>query len=57
MSFDIGESYAGQMTIGNDSALFFWFVPTDNPAGQDDIVIWFNGGPGCSSLEGKLLNS
>ncbi|KAI1609878.1 carboxypeptidase 4 [Exophiala viscosa] len=54
--FDIGESYAGLMPIDNDGGreLFFWFVPSRNPAASDEIVLWLNGGPGCSSLMGFL---
>ncbi|KAF2758357.1 putative serine carboxypeptidase [Pseudovirgaria hyperparasitica] len=56
VDFDIGESYAGLMPTGADSSreLYFWFFPTANSEGQDDITIWLNGGPGCSSLEGFL---
>lgn len=55
VDFDIGESYAGLMPISNApnaSSLYFWFFPTSNEDGQDDLIIWLNGGPGCSSLEG-----
>lgn len=55
--FDIGESYAGLMPISNQrnaSELYFWFFPSANPLAGDEIVIWLNGGPGCSSLEGLL---
>lgn len=31
--------------------MFFIFQPTINEP-VDEITIWFNGGPGCSSLEG-----
>jgi hypothetical protein len=53
VSFDIGESYAGLLPVDNTGKeLFFWFVPSTNPAAHDEIVIWLNGGPGCSSLDG-----
>lgn len=54
--FDIGESYAGTLPIDgntkNPNQLYFWFFPTTNPKAKDEITIWLNGGPGCSSLDG-----
>jgi carboxypeptidase D len=38
----------------NASELYFWFFPSENPAAEKEILIWLNGGPGCSSLEGFL---
>ncbi|EPQ25803.1 uncharacterized protein PFL1_06670 [Pseudozyma flocculosa PF-1] len=56
--FDIGESYAGLMPISENKdeerQLYFWYFPSSNPAATDEITIWLNGGPGCSSLEGML---
>lgn len=57
VDFDIGESYAGLMDISNntdDGQLYFWFFPSTNPLAENEILIWLNGGPGCSSLEGFL---
>ncbi|KAK6379076.1 hypothetical protein LTS17_006780 [Exophiala oligosperma] len=57
VDFDVGESYAGLLPISDakDSPeLFWWFFPSTNPAAKNEIVIWLNGGPGCSSLEGFL---
>lgn len=60
VDFDVGESYAGLLPISEDadeqSDLFFWFFPTVNQEHLTDkeIVIWMNGGPGCSSLLGLL---
>nr|AQA29369.1 hypothetical protein 76 [Fulvia fulva] len=54
--FDIGESYAGTLPISNntndENRLFFWFFPSSNEKASDEITIWLNGGPGCSSLDG-----
>ncbi|KAL8927059.1 MAG: hypothetical protein Q9208_002605 [Pyrenodesmia sp. 3 TL-2023] len=58
VNFDIGESYAGLLPISpaaNETRqLYFWFFPSSNPLASDEITIWLNGGPGCSSLEGLL---
>ena len=61
VTFPIGESYAGSLPITPISSnrtdpnqLWFWFFPSSNPLAQNEIVIWLNGGPGCSSLFGLL---
>lgn len=56
VDFDIGESYAGVLSIDsnstNENGLWFWFFPSENPKASNEVVIWLNGGPGCSSLDG-----
>ncbi|KAK2612756.1 hypothetical protein QQS21_001207 [Conoideocrella luteorostrata] len=58
IAFDIGEAYAGRLSATEDlngtEKFYFWFQPSSNPAAKKEIVIWLNGGPGCSSLEGFL---
>jgi carboxypeptidase D len=58
VDFNIGESYAGTLpvssNISDQNQLWFWFFPSKNPLAKNEITIWLNGGPGCSSLFGVL---
>ncbi|KAI0383321.1 alpha/beta-hydrolase [Hypomontagnella monticulosa] len=59
VDFDVGESYAGYLPISNTAndtnELFFWFFPSSTPnQTEKEILLWLNGGPGCSSFEGLL---
>ncbi|KAJ5944491.1 hypothetical protein N7516_004659 [Penicillium verrucosum] len=56
VAFDIGEMYSGLVPIDMDNSsrsLFFIFQPTINEP-VDEVTIWLNGGPGCSSMESFL---
>ncbi|KAI9448384.1 alpha/beta-hydrolase [Lactarius indigo] len=58
VTFDVGPSWAGLIPISaasNESRkLFFWFFPPGPEGSLDDLILWVDGGPGCSSLEAML---
>jgi serine carboxypeptidase-like clade 2 len=50
--------FSGYVTVDEDSgrALFYAFVESARNAKEDPLVLWMNGGPGCSSLAGGFLS-
>ncbi|XP_031478286.1 serine carboxypeptidase-like 45 [Nymphaea colorata] len=46
------QQFAGYITVDRKSerALFYYFVEAETDPSSKPLVIWFNGGPGCSSV-------
>ncbi|KAJ2785271.1 Cell death protease [Coemansia javaensis] len=58
-AFDSLRQYAGQMPMGGaEDVMFFWLVANaTNSRNQDKLLIWLNGGPGCTSLDGVFMEN
>eukprot|EP00286_Rhodomonas_abbreviata_P028637 CAMPEP_0181304866 /NCGR_PEP_ID=MMETSP1101-20121128/9398_1 /TAXON_ID=46948 /ORGANISM="Rhodomonas abbreviata, Strain Caron Lab Isolate" /LENGTH=486 /DNA_ID=CAMNT_0023410691 /DNA_START=277 /DNA_END=1737 /DNA_ORIENTATION=+ len=48
------QQYAGYVDIGGGKSIFYWLVESERKPATDPLVLWTNGGPGCSGLSGFL---
>ncbi|GMN26109.1 hypothetical protein TIFTF001_001184 [Ficus carica] len=50
------KHYSGYMTVGDTPPqnLFYYFAESEREPSKDPVVLWLNGGPGCSSMDGLV---
>ncbi|XP_027334977.1 serine carboxypeptidase-like 20 [Abrus precatorius] len=50
------KHYAGYVTVDESHGrnLFYYFVVSEGKPSEDPVVLWLNGGPGCSSFDGFI---
>lgn len=46
------DMYSGYLSASETKKLHYWFVESQGNPATDPVVLWLNGGPGCSSMEG-----
>lgn len=48
----LSKQYSGYLSVGGGKFLHYTLAESENDPSTDPVVVWFNGGPGCSSMMG-----
>lgn len=56
VDFPLPQSWAGLLRVPDtkNDQLFFWLFEAESEDQSKNLIIWLNGGPGCSSLDGLI---
>ena len=48
------KQFGGFVDLGPRGSTFFWLVESQRAPATDPLLLWTNGGPGCSGLTGFM---
>jgi len=49
------KGYSGYLSIGDWKHFYFYYFESRKDAQNDPLIMWINGGPGCSSMMGLFM--
>ncbi|KAJ1532677.1 hypothetical protein HK096_006326 [Nowakowskiella sp. JEL0078] len=49
------KQITGYLDVDSTKHFFFWFFESRSSPESDPLILWLNGGPGCSSLTGLFM--
>jgi len=57
LKLDTVNQQSGYLDVPSGNSLFYWYFESRENPSEDPVLIWLNGGPGCSSLEAILFEN
>eukprot|EP01126_Amoeba_proteus_P002277 TRINITY_DN10719_c0_g1_i2.p1 TRINITY_DN10719_c0_g1~~TRINITY_DN10719_c0_g1_i2.p1 ORF type:complete len:408 (-),score=50.17 TRINITY_DN10719_c0_g1_i2:104-1327(-) len=59
ITFSSAKTFSGYLTVNAtlDANLFYYFIESSSSPSRDPLILWLQGGPGCSSLFGAFIEN